>query len=606
MSPSPRRMSTSRSSFGHASPKQPQKEDAQVQTSPKQQKKRPPTTLSTTQALTLFTRLHKESLQKNVTPDPEETFKPVIGAKSRVMAAKVHSRENQGLGRLDYLVKNGTEKLRGKKKPLEQETWKRAERAPESRTIDPSEFHLDGMGRTGKTGDRYVRALRREEDAKEAEEECTFRPKLSAETIKMTKETLYLKHTTFYERGVAWAERKKRAVEASRKAKEDEAERDCTFQPRIQNQIPTYMREIAAQQRMQRLAGSTSEGSWGGAAAGGDGPMDGVSGAIVAAAARSGGWMSPPRRVTNWQESLGVSYNPRAYNNAGGGGVRSVSTGRSRSAPRLRPGEEGGGHGHGHGAWETPGGDDAAAAYDDRFVYGGEGEFGGGGGGGGLVVGDIVLPTPPPDVHPGMKRRESNHIPIHSSLSHYRFRDDGVKEVDRLEDARLAERPKTPGRIRGGGNAAARGGAGGAGLPAPALGGGAPHPAHKYSKHVDYFEKLHMERVQKARNEERAKVQRLNKCDGSGWKNRVTQPVEFQFNRRPDKSSIKALQRPIPAKQPASLSNSVSSLQSFMAANQGVYRYADFVDNETPTTGGGGGAAGRGGGGGGGGAEGGA
>jgi hypothetical protein len=38
---------------------------------------------------------------------------------------------------------------------------------------------------------------------------------------------------------------------------------------------------------------------------------------------------------------------------------------------------------------------------------------------------------------------------------------------------------------------------------------------------------------------ERAKVERLNKFDGSGWKNRVTQPVEFQFNKRPGPSSIK-------------------------------------------------------------------
>jgi hypothetical protein len=58
---------------------------------------------------------------------------------------------------------------------------------------------------------------------------------------------------------------------------------------------------------------------------------------------------------------------------------------------------------------------------------------------------------------------------------------------------------------------------------------------------------------------------------------------------------IKALQRPIPAKQPASLSNSVSSLQSFMAANQGIYRYADF--NETPLGAGAGGGGGSGGGG---------
>ena len=70
------------------------------------------------QAVTLFTRLHKEKLHENVAPDPEETFKPKIGKKSREMASKVHERENQGLGRLEYLVKKGKEKLRGLKVPL--------------------------------------------------------------------------------------------------------------------------------------------------------------------------------------------------------------------------------------------------------------------------------------------------------------------------------------------------------------------------------------------------------------------------------------------------------------------------------------------------------
>lgn len=329
--PSPRRLSTSRSSPAAAAPR---KEDAQAQSSssPKEKKKAGPT-LTSVQAVTLFTRLHQESLPKTLSTDPEETFKPKIGVKSRKLAIKVHSRENQGLGRVEYLVKNGTEKLRGKNKMfvLEQESWKHADGAPETRTIDPSEFYLDSMGRTRIAGDRYVRARRREEDAKEAEEECTFRPKLSAVTVEMSKKTPYLKHTTFYERGVAWAERKKRAVEASRKAREDETERECTFQPRIRNDIPTYVREIAAQQRLQRLAATASEGSWGGemwTVAGGDGPMDGVGGAIAAAAARSGGRSSLPRRVTNWQESLGVAYDPRA--SIGGGRLSSVSAGRSR------------------------------------------------------------------------------------------------------------------------------------------------------------------------------------------------------------------------------------------------------------------------------------
>ena len=49
-------------------------------------------------------------------------------------------------------------------------------------------------------------------------------------------------------------------LKALRKAKEVDAERECTFQPRIANQIPEFMRQIAARQRQQRLAGSASEG----------------------------------------------------------------------------------------------------------------------------------------------------------------------------------------------------------------------------------------------------------------------------------------------------------------------------------------------------------
>lgn len=173
----------------------------------------------------------------------------------------------------------------------------------------------------------------------------------------------------------------------------------------------------------------------------------------------------------------------------------------------------------------------------------------------------------PPRVHPGMRRRESKHVPIHSSRSHYRHRDDGVKAVDRLEDARLTQRSSsTRGKPQGGPGSD---------------NGGLDASAPTFSKHVDYFERLHMARARKARDEDSAKVKRLNRCDGSGWTNRVTTPVAFQFNNRPVRTSIKALQRPISARQPASLSNSVSSLQSFMAANQGLYRYAEF-NADTP------------------------
>ena len=486
-------------------------------------KKKPVPVLTRHQAKTLFSRLHKERERKTKSSadDPDETFKPKIGANSRKLGKAVHSRECQGLGRLEHLAKMGTEKLRNKKAKDDETMTLTTNSAPDSRTIDPSEFHIDPMGRTGKQGDRHVRALRHELDTREALEECTFKPKLSAATIEMAKNTPYLKHTTFYERGLAWAERRNRGLEASRKAKEDEAERECTFQPRIQNTVPEFMREIAQQQRMTRLAASTSENEWRRIT---DGPMDGADGAIAAAEARSARHVraSPPRRAANWQDSLGVPYDPRAS-----------SSGRAKSAPRLRSADD---------RWETPG--DGVLAY-------GENE-------GLAMAGDIVLPTPPPRVHPGLRRRESGHVPIHSSTSHYKYKDLGVNEVDKLEDVRLAERPRTA--------------------------------AEKYSKHVDYFERLHMERTQRAREKEREKLDRLNRHNGSGWRNRVTKPVEFQFNRRPEHGEYrKVLKRPVSAKQTPganlsnNLSNSVSSLQSFLAGEpEAGYRYTDFDDEKPP------------------------
>jgi hypothetical protein len=54
-----------------------------------------------------------------------------------------------------------------------------------------------------------------------------FKIKLRRYTLEMAKNTPYLRHTTFYERGLEWAERKKRALETSRKAKQDDAVRRC-------------------------------------------------------------------------------------------------------------------------------------------------------------------------------------------------------------------------------------------------------------------------------------------------------------------------------------------------------------------------------------------
>ena len=105
------------------------------------------------------------------------------------------------MARQDYLANFDADKTQKTKLLLERETWKLAAAAKlSSRTIDPTEFHLDTHGRTGKSVDRHVTAVRRSEDAAEAAAECTFKPKLSAATLEMAKNTPYLRHTTFYER----------------------------------------------------------------------------------------------------------------------------------------------------------------------------------------------------------------------------------------------------------------------------------------------------------------------------------------------------------------------------------------------------------------------
>ena len=86
----------------------------------------------------------------------------------------------------------------------------------------------------------------------------------------------------------------------------------------------------------------------------------------------------------------------------------------------------------------------------------------------------------------------------------------------------------------------------------------------------DYFEKLHLERVQKARIQEQEKIARLYRHDGKNWENRVTKPKPFSFNKRGEGDRFKALRRPVSARLPgSSLTASVSSLKN------AVYRDAD-------------------------------
>ena len=175
-----------------------------------------------------------------------------------------------------------------------------------------------------------------------------------------------------------------------------------------------------------------------------------------------------------------------------------------------------------------------------------------GGGDDAVVVGDVRLPSAPAD-HPAT-RRASRHVPIKSATSHYRFRDEGVAAADRLEDARLAQRALaelSPGRANANADADGTGSRGGTGNRVSDT---------KRASDGDYFERLHLERAQRARLKEREKRDALRRHDGSGWRNRVTEPVGPKLGVRPA-GEIKSLRRPYTAAPPASLSNSLSNLR---------------------------------------------
>ena len=116
------------------------------------------------------------------------------------------------MDRVEYLVKKGTTELRDRKH--ENGLHMDPDRsAGDVRTVPPNEWFMDSFGRLSKTGDRYVRSIRKAEDDKIAEG-CTFKPTLSKATQELVKNTPYLQHTNFYDRGLEWAERKKRAIAA--------------------------------------------------------------------------------------------------------------------------------------------------------------------------------------------------------------------------------------------------------------------------------------------------------------------------------------------------------------------------------------------------------
>ena len=63
---------------------------------------------------------------------------------------------------------------------------------------------------------------------------------------------------------------------------------------------------------------------------------------------------------------------------------------------------------------------------------------------------------------------------------------------------------------------------------------------------TDYFERMHLERKQRARVSRLQRRRRaLTRYDGSSWTNRVTEPKAPKLGRKPDMSGVTALRRPL-------------------------------------------------------------
>ena len=102
------------------------------------------------------------------------------------MGADVHARENDGLPRVEYLLKKGTNVLRERAaRTAELERLGGGERTAtdvSARVVDPTRFFLDeGSGRPVKPGDSYVRAIKVLRDTELAKDKrvCTFKPRVT-------------------------------------------------------------------------------------------------------------------------------------------------------------------------------------------------------------------------------------------------------------------------------------------------------------------------------------------------------------------------------------------------------------------------------------------
>ena len=566
-----------------------------------------PARISEKRAAALFDRLYREK-KKPSDGDPDETFKPRISKKTRAMGADVHARENDGLPRVEYLLRKGTNVLRERAaRTAELERLGGGESTAtdvSARVVDPTRFFLDeGSGRPVKPGDSYVRAIKVLRDAELAKDKrvCTFKPRLTKASRAICEARDAADPAAarrgplgMYARGVEFMERRKRAAAAAEAARLADEEKECTFRPKPATRVPGFMRVIAAKMRRGNDDGSDVSLKK---------TLEGPEGALVGAARRRDGWLaSPTFSLSGWAESLGIT--------SGGEYIGKGASERSSAA-----GSVDGGFGS-----ENP---RVSANRVSATVR----------------AGRVSFPSAPAD-HPA-RRRAGAHVPIKSAMSHYGFRDAGTRSAtDALEDARLAAKaaeaahaanleslfgdvadvrdepptnytafsaetrptvfapsapPASPlatrlasgsaGYYRDVDRRADRGG-----VRARLLGAAdletAADPETAFSEtaafsvararsasatrvpvaDTDYFERMHLERKQLARLEASEKAARLTRYDGSSWTNRVTEPKAPRLGRKPDMSGVTALRRPLtsrvsanraPPSAKASLSNSV-------------------------------------------------
>jgi len=562
-----------------------------------------PARISEKRAAALFDRLYREK-KKPSDGDPDETFKPRISKKTRAMGADVHARENDGLPRVEYLLKKGTNVLRERAaRTAELERLGGGESTAtdvSARVVDPTRFFLDeGSGRPVKPGDSYVRAIKVLRDAELAKDKrvCTFKPRLTKASRAICEARDAADPAAarrgplgMYARGVEFMERRKRAAAAAEAARLADEEKECTFRPKPATRVPGFMRVIAAKMRRGNDDGSDVSLKK---------TLEGPEGALVGAARRRDGWLaSPTFSLSGWAESLGIT--------SGGGGFGESAAGSVD-----------GGENHGS---------------ENRVIHANRVSAT-------VRAGRVSFPSAPAD-HPA-RRRAGAHVPIKSAMSHYGFRDAGTRSAtDALEDARLAAKaaeaahaanleslfgdvadvrdepptttafsaetrgpsvfappapPASPlatrlasgsaGYYRDVDRRADRGG-----VRARLLGAAdletAADPETAFSEtaafsvararsasatrvpvaDTDYFERMHLERKQLARLEASEKAARLTRYDGSSWTNRVTEPKAPRLGRKPDMSGVTALRRPLtsrvsanraPPSAKASLSNSV-------------------------------------------------